>query len=157
MQTYKLEKFDRAAQIYEELTASPDASAEENDLRINRAAIDAQLVWSGLGHLARSDKPQREDLEAFESAFNAACASIARGELGQGEVLLKRAKRESAHSFCRQAANVVAELCYASEDLSDDQKATDVVSITAQQVFVLIRQGRQEEAAKICDNIPLDQ
>ena len=93
-QTYKLEKFDKAAQIYEEISSSPDARAEENDLRINRAAIDAQLEWSGLGHLAKNKKPQREDLEAFESAFNAACASIARGELGQGEVLLKRAKRE---------------------------------------------------------------
>lgn len=40
-------------------------------------------------------KAGREDLEAFETAYNAACASIARGELGQGEVLLKRAKGES--------------------------------------------------------------
>ena len=37
-------------------------------------------------------KPAREDLEAFETAYNAACGSIARGELGQGEVLLKRAR-----------------------------------------------------------------
>lgn len=37
-------------------------------------------------------KPGREDLEAFETAYNAACGSIARGELGQGEVLLKRAR-----------------------------------------------------------------
>ena len=37
-------------------------------------------------------KPVREDLEAFETAYNAACESIARGELGQGEVWLKRAK-----------------------------------------------------------------
>lgn len=37
-------------------------------------------------------KPAREDLEAFETAYNAACGFIARGELGQGEVLLKRAR-----------------------------------------------------------------
>ena len=37
-------------------------------------------------------KPAREDLEAFETAYNAACGSIARGELAQGEVLLKRAR-----------------------------------------------------------------
>ena len=36
-------------------------------------------------------KAEREDLEAFETAYNAACISIARGELGQAEVLLKRA------------------------------------------------------------------
>ena len=37
-------------------------------------------------------KPGREDMEAFETAYNAACGSIARGELGQGEVLLRRAR-----------------------------------------------------------------
>ena len=36
--------------------------------------------------------PIRADLEAFETAYNAACGSIARGELQQGEILLKRAK-----------------------------------------------------------------
>ena len=40
----------------------------------------------------RKKKPGREDVEAFETAYNAACGSIARGELRQGEVLLKRAK-----------------------------------------------------------------
>ena len=37
-------------------------------------------------------KAEREDLEAFETAYNAACESIAGGELGQAEVLLKRAE-----------------------------------------------------------------
>lgn len=40
----------------------------------------------------REKKLGRENLEAFETAYNAACGSIARGELGQGEVLLKRAR-----------------------------------------------------------------
>jgi signal recognition particle subunit SRP72 len=64
---------------------------EEGDLRINSAAVDAQLEWKGMGHLVHNKKPSREDLEAFESAYNAACGSIARGELAQGEVLLRRA------------------------------------------------------------------
>jgi signal recognition particle subunit SRP72 len=33
----------------------------------------------------------REDLEAFDTAYNAACGSIARSELAQAEILLKRA------------------------------------------------------------------
>ena len=37
-------------------------------------------------------KPGREDLEAFEIAYNAATAYVARGQLEQGAVLLKRAK-----------------------------------------------------------------
>jgi signal recognition particle subunit SRP72 len=63
-------------------------------LRINRAAINVQLEWSGKGYLVKNKKPQREDLEAFESAYNAACVSVARAEFGQAEVLLKRAKRK---------------------------------------------------------------
>ena len=37
-------------------------------------------------------KATREDLEAFETAYNAGCVCIARGELGQAEFLLKRAR-----------------------------------------------------------------
>ena len=65
---------------------------EGNDLRINSSATDAQLEWKAQGHLAQKRKPTREDLEVFETAYNAACASIARDELGQSEVLLRRAK-----------------------------------------------------------------
>ena len=36
-------------------------------------------------------------MEVFETAYNAACASIAREELGQGEVLLQRAKGTLRH------------------------------------------------------------
>ena len=74
---------------------------EENDLRINSGATDAQLEWARQGALVRRKKPGREDLEAFETAYNAACGSIARGELGQGEVLLRRAK-----GWCRLAGLV---------------------------------------------------
>ena len=65
---------------------------EDNDIKINSGATDAQLEWTGQGALVQKKKPGREDLEAFETAFNAACGSIGRGELGQGEVLLKRAE-----------------------------------------------------------------
>lgn len=34
----------------------------------------------------------RDDLEAFETVYNAACLSIAKGEFQQGQVLLTRAK-----------------------------------------------------------------
>lgn len=69
-----------------------EATNEQNDLRINSAATDAQLEWAGQGQLTLKKRPGREDLEAFETAFNAACGSIARRELGQGELLLRRAK-----------------------------------------------------------------
>ena len=99
-QSYRLEDFAKAANIYRELAGHEAViENEENDLRINSGATDAQLEWQKQGYLAQERKPRREDLEAFETAYNAACGSIARGELGQGEVLLKRAKgsRRSAH------------------------------------------------------------
>jgi len=91
--TYRLEKFDDAKQLYAQLSLpSSKSQNEESDLRINGAAVEAQLEWKGLGHLVRKRKPSREDLESFEGAYNEACKSIARGEMGKAEILLKRAK-----------------------------------------------------------------
>lgn len=131
---YRLEHFEQAADVYKKLGSSRvEAQDEESDLRINSAAVDTQLEWKGQGHLVAKKKPAREDLEAFETAYNAACASIARGELAQGEILLKRAKG----------------LCEALEDLSDEEKKTELVPIIVQWIYVLVRQGRLEEAEKL--------
>jgi signal recognition particle subunit SRP72 len=65
---------------------------EENDIRINSWAADAQLQWKGYPEFIRHARPTREDLEAFETVYNAACLSIAKGDFAQGEMLLKRAK-----------------------------------------------------------------
>lgn len=91
--TYRLEKFDDAKQLYAQLSQpSTKSQNEESDLRINGAAVEAQLEWKGLGHLVGKRRPRREDLESFEGAYNEACKSIARGEMGKAEILLKRAK-----------------------------------------------------------------
>lgn len=84
-----------AAKLYKDLLRNQgSARDEESDLRINSSATDAQLEWSGQGELVERKKAAREDLEAFETCYNAACASIARGELSLGEFLLQRAKGE---------------------------------------------------------------
>ncbi|KAK3058909.1 Signal recognition particle subunit SRP72 [Extremus antarcticus] len=134
--SYRTENFARAAELYQSLASDLEDDAEA-DLRINSGAVDAQLEWSGQGELARSKKPGRADLEAFETAYNAACGCIARGELGQGEVLLKRAR----------------DLCNASEDLSDEDKQAELLPITVQQVYVLSRLGRLEEAETLSKNV----
>ena len=136
--TYRLERFDSARDLYEELgDGSAQAEGEANDLRINGAAVDAQLEWAGRGHLVTKKQPSREDLEAFESAYNAACGAIARGELGKGEVLLRRAR----------------DLCLASEELSEDEKKAELVPIVAQMVYVLLRLGRTEDAKKVGEEL----
>ena len=101
--------------------------------------MDAQLEWGGQGELVAKKKPAREDLEAFESAYNAACCAIGRGSMGEAEVLLRRAK----------------DLCEASEDLSEDEKRAELLPIFVQWVYVLERLGRVQDAEKVRAGIEL--
>lgn len=42
----------------------------------------------------RHDRLSREDLESFETTYNAACLNIAKGAFKQSEVLLNRAQSQ---------------------------------------------------------------
>ncbi|KAF2834369.1 hypothetical protein M501DRAFT_990341 [Patellaria atrata CBS 101060] len=137
---YRLESFSKAAEIYAKLSGKAAAvHGEVNDLKINTGAVSAQLEWAGEGHLVKDKKVVREDLEAFETAYNAACGSIARGEMAQSEVLLRRAK----------------DLCNALEDLTDDEKKAETLPIIVQQIYVLSRLGKLEEAGKLSSSIQI--
>lgn len=141
---YRAERFEDAARIYKELSGQAGGvEGEENDLRINSSAADAQLEWQGNGHLvdASRKKPGREDLEAFETAYNAACGYIARGELGSASVLLKRAR----------------DLCEALDWANDEECRAEVLPIMVQQVYVLTRLGKSEEAGAIQKMIGIEQ
>ncbi|KAI9815525.1 MAG: Signal recognition particle core component [Pycnora praestabilis] len=140
--TYRLEKFSRAAELYKHLASeAAEGRDETSDLRINSGATDAQLEWSGQGHLASKKKPDREDLEVFDTAYNAACGNIARGEFGQGEVLLRRAK----------------DLCNALEDLSDKEKTAEILPIIVQQIYVSSMLGKTDDVEKLSLQITLEQ
>jgi signal recognition particle subunit SRP72 len=89
-QSYRSEDFESARRIYDELWAGRTEDTE-SDLRINRGAVTSQLHWSRQGDVA-AERATREDLEVFETAYNAACGCLARGEFAQGEMLLKRAR-----------------------------------------------------------------
>lgn len=130
---YREEKFEDAARLYKELTSeTAGLEGEENDLRINSAAVDAQLEWQGNGNKVdpSTKKPGREDLEAFETSYNAACGCIARGDLATGSMLLKRAR----------------DLCEALDELSDEEKRAEVLPIMVQQAYVFTKLGKLEEA-----------
>jgi signal recognition particle subunit SRP72 len=118
--------------------AGQSVEGEEYDIRINSGAVDAQLEWTGQGELAQSKKPTREDLEFFETAFNAACGSVARGELAQGAVYLKIAR----------------DLCSALSDLSEAEKQAELLPITVQQVYVLTQLGKIDQAEELVTRIP---
>ena len=136
--TYRGEKFSRTSQLYKELLAEQIAS-EEYDLRVNMGALQAQLDWTG-ADTAHSKRPTREDLEQFETAYNAACGSIARGELAQAEVLLRRSKT----------------LCQHSDDLTDEMKVDELLPICVQQLYVLHRLGKTAEAEAVAAEIEVD-
>lgn len=133
---YRLEDSTATSDLYKRLRGQKIPS-EEFDLRVNQGAIDAQSHWLGLSDVSSARKLGREDLEAFETAYNAACGSIARGEYGQAEVLLKRSK----------------ELCKHSEDLTDQQKADELLPISVQQLFVLLSLGKITEAETLAAEI----
>lgn len=137
-QAYRSENFAQAAAVYREL-ASKVVQDEEYDIRINSGAVDSQLEWTGQGELAQKKKPTREDLDVFETAFNAGCGSIARGELAQAEICLKRAK----------------DLCTALSDLSEEEKQAELLPITVQQIYVLTQLGKLEQAEELANSIPL--
>lgn len=136
-QAYRAEKFAQAASVYKELASQP-VESEEYDIRINAGAVDAQLEWAGQGELAQKKKPSREDLGVFETAFNAACGSIARGELGQAEVCLKRAR----------------DLCNALSDLTEPEKQAELLPINVQLVYVLTQAGKVDDAEQLATTIP---
>lgn len=130
---YRGEKFEDAARMYKNLDAGSAAiEGEENDLRINSSATDAQLEWQGKGDKVEPGrkKPTGEDLEAFETSYNAACGYIARGEFTAGGFLLKKAR----------------DLCESLDELSDDEKRAEVLPIMVQQAYVLTKLGKLEEA-----------
>ncbi|KAL5046792.1 hypothetical protein BDW71DRAFT_59404 [Aspergillus fruticulosus] len=138
--TYRSEKFHRTAEIYQGLAreSAPTAN-EENDLRINSWATDAQLQWKGHPESVRHTRPTRDDLEAFETVYNAACLSIAKGEFDQAGLLLKRAK----------------ELCRTSEDLTPEDRDAELLPIAVQQLYVLVCQGKSAEAESILEEISI--
>ncbi|KAL1860480.1 hypothetical protein VTK73DRAFT_7303 [Phialemonium thermophilum] len=142
---YRTEKFADAAALYRELAAPSQEGpryGEENDLWINLLASYAQLEWQGNGHLVPEThrQPGYAELEAFETAYNSACALLARGDLAKAAVLFKRSR----------------DLCEASEDLSDEEKRIELVPIIVQQAYVSARLGKIEEAVSLQKLVSLE-
>lgn len=137
---YRLEESVRTSEIYKQLR-SQSLATETFDLRVNQGAVDAQAQWLDLADRISIRRPGREDFEAFETAYNAACGHIARGEYTQAEMLLKKAK----------------ELCRHSDDLTEEQKKDEILPISVQQLFVLLSQGKDDEAEALASEINVQQ
>ncbi|KAL9112617.1 MAG: hypothetical protein Q9227_003188 [Pyrenula ochraceoflavens] len=142
---YRGEDFEVARSIFREAEARSrrDANLGE-EFKANMGAVEAQILWRGRGEAMeelRTKKAKREELETFELAYNAACRSIAQGNLQQAEVLLKRAK----------------ELCKHSAGLAEEDKQAELLPISVQQLYVFVRLGKTKEAEEIMTEIEVDQ
>ncbi|KAK5095841.1 Signal recognition particle subunit SRP72 [Exophiala xenobiotica] len=133
---YRAEDWDAASQAYDTLSAS-NVPKEDFDLRVNKLAIDAEGLW--LEKFAKSAVPRAkpDDLAAFETAYNAACISVSKGQLEEADRLLKRA----------------VSLCEHHEELSDEDKTVELVPLKAQRIFILQRLGKAEEAATLAKEV----
>jgi signal recognition particle subunit SRP72 len=69
--------------------SEPEEQTEIGEIRVNAKAIDAMMYWSGKGGLVSSRDGGSQDLGSYDTAYNTACACIARGELSQAAVLLR--------------------------------------------------------------------
>ncbi|KAK6426148.1 Signal recognition particle subunit SRP72, partial [Oleoguttula sp. CCFEE 5521] len=131
---YRAEEFVKARELYAELSGEREEDAEA-DLRVNSGATEVQLQFSGA--TSKKRKVEREDLEAFETAYNAACGCIARNELGQAEMLLKRAEALAG-------------------ELSESEREAEIGPIRAQRVYVLLRLGKKEEAEALAKEVKVE-
>ncbi|EAA26607.1 hypothetical protein GE21DRAFT_8042 [Neurospora crassa] len=140
---YRAEKFDKAAELYQEMAENVEDAmyGEENDLRINILATYSQLEMQGKGWAVSEEhkKLSRDELEVFETAYNAACGSIAQGDFAKAAFLFKRAR----------------DLCEASEDLSEEDKKAELAPIIVQQAYVATKLGNLEEAARFHEEVVL--
>ena len=133
---YRAEDWEAANEAHSVL-AKQTVSKEEFDLHVNKLALDAEGLW--LEKLTANAVPRAttDDLAAFDTAYNAACISVSKGQLQEADILLKRA----------------ISLCEHSDDLPDDVRATELVPIKAQRIYILQRLGKNDEAQALAKEL----
>lgn len=135
---HRAEHFGRAMEIYKSLIESGKefAQNEDFDLRVNRNATEAQMVWKGEAMGKR--KFTVDELSQFETTYNAACIHIARNEFPQGLMLLKK-----------------AQLLCEGMDLSPEDLKEEVAPVIAQQIYALLKMGNVAEVAKASQELDI--
>lgn len=131
---YRAERYREAKELYQSLRED-DSGNEESDIGINMAAADAQAEWQGAP--LSSTAPEDQQFDTFELSYNAACACIARGSFDTAAKLLQKAKT----------------LCDNSDELSDEEKKSEMRPILSQQAYVYARQGKDKEALDLYQSL----
>ncbi|PHH84989.1 hypothetical protein CDD83_1073 [Cordyceps sp. RAO-2017] len=131
---YRAERFVKANAIYRLLGGS-DAACECNDLSINVSATEAQTEWQGFSNASTLLLEPLSD--TFELCYNMACAHLARGSYKTANKLLQRA----------------AELCNASDDMTEEEKKAESMPIMAQQAYVYTLLGDTEKSIPLYQSL----
>ncbi|KAL7794997.1 hypothetical protein V8C37DRAFT_375191 [Trichoderma ceciliae] len=127
---YRAEKFHETETIYRHLMDT-DTANEESDLKINITAAVAQSQWQGIPSSSPGAAP--ETLDTFELCYNIACGELGRGNTNLAATLLQRA----------------AMLCSNSDELTDQEKKTELRSIRAQQAYLFAKIGKPSSALEV--------
>ena len=100
----------------------------------------------------------REDLESFETTYNAACSYIARGELAQGLLLLRKAKGTLCSIIIVQVVSYIwcLDLCSSSKDIPEAEKDEELLAIGVQELYVLSALDKAEQARTLGAEISTD-
>lgn len=133
---YRAEDRDAAAKAYSQVSKNTPTT-EQFDLRVNKLALDAEALWLEALSSAAVPRATTDDLAAFETAYNAACISVSKGQLAEADILLKRA----------------ISLCEHHEELSSDDKAIELVPLKSQRIFVLQRSGKEKDATALAKEV----
>ncbi|KKF96127.1 Signal recognition particle subunit SRP72 [Ceratocystis platani] len=132
---YRAERFEDAWKMYNSL----EDGNYSDDLYINKTAVLAQLGWQGKGSDCCVANPKT--IIAFEVAYNLACLQISKGNLMSALHLLQVSKK----------------LCDELDDLSDEEKQSELVPILIQQVYVYSRLGFIERAKELQELLVLSE
>lgn len=133
---YRAEDWDAASEAHTQLSKTHVAK-EDSDLRVNTQALNAEGLWLEKLSPASVQRATTDDLSAFETAYNAACISVSKGQLQEADILLKRA----------------ISLCEHHDSLTEEEKVGELIPLKAQRVFVLQRLQKQDEAKALAKEI----
>lgn len=133
---YRAEDWDAADQAYRVLSQS-SVPSEDFDFQVNKLALDAEALWleklsTGAVSISTTDYSG-----SWEIAYNSACIDVAKGQLEKAEEALQEA----------------VQLCEGHSEMSSEEKATELVSIKAQRLYVLQKLKRHDEAERLAKEL----
>jgi signal recognition particle subunit SRP72 len=140
LQLYKLQRYEEAAEIYQQLIDSQPAAEIDTELYTNFYSTSVS-AGSGTATLSEHHLNDSDIGNSFDLMFNIACAQISSGDLHAAKASLL-----AASNICHEVLS--------SEGMSEEEIATESTAIRLQTAFVDILTGRETSSSlEQCKNI----